>query len=88
MFPFPGHIPFYSLILIKSSHHKEANDMQALVYYRSIPRYLLAQGLNRLWPRHFFQRVAPLKLQQLDPAATAPAGSFCATAFAASAALT
>lgn len=40
--------------------------MQALVYYRSIPRYLLAQGLNRLWPRHFFSRVAPLKLQQVD----------------------
>ncbi len=46
--------------------------MQALVYYRSIPRYLLAQGLNRLWPRHFFNRVAPLKLQQLDLAAPRP----------------
>ena len=39
--------------------------MQALVYYRSIPRYLLAQGLNRLWPRHFFSSVAPLQLQQV-----------------------
>jgi erythritol/L-threitol dehydrogenase len=38
----------------------------ALVYYRSAPRYLLAAGLNRLWPRHFFAGVAPLKLQQLE----------------------
>ena len=38
----------------------------SLVYYRSIPRYLLAAGLNRLWPRHFFAGVAPLKLQQVD----------------------
>ena len=40
--------------------------MQALVYYRSIPRYLLAAGLNRLWPRHFFAGVAPLKLKQVE----------------------
>ena len=46
--------------------------MQALVYYRSIPRYLLAAGLNRLWPRHFFAAVAPLKLQQVDFAPPAP----------------
>ncbi len=46
--------------------------MRALVYYRSIPRYLLAQGLNRLWPRHFFSRVAPLKLQAVPPPARRP----------------
>jgi threonine dehydrogenase-like Zn-dependent dehydrogenase len=40
--------------------------MQALIYYRSVPRYLLAKGLNRLFPRHFFARVAPLRLQQVD----------------------
>jgi threonine dehydrogenase-like Zn-dependent dehydrogenase len=40
--------------------------MQALVYYRSVPRYLLARGLNRLFPRHFFARVAPLRLQEVD----------------------
>jgi len=40
--------------------------MQALVYKRSVWRYLLAKGLNRLWPRTFFGRVAPLKLQEID----------------------
>jgi len=40
--------------------------MQALVYRRSITRYLLAAGLNRLWPRHFFAGVAPLKLKQVE----------------------
>jgi len=37
--------------------------MKALVYYRSVPRYLLAKGLNRFWPRTFFGRLAPLRLQ-------------------------
>lgn len=46
--------------------------MEALVYYRSIPRYLLAKGLNRLWPRHFFAGVAPLRLQQLKLAPPGP----------------
>jgi erythritol/L-threitol dehydrogenase len=45
--------------------------MQALVYYRSVPRYLLSKGLNRLFPRHFFARVAPLRLQEV---ALAPPG--------------
>ena len=40
--------------------------MQALVYYRSVPRYLLSRGLNRLFPHHFFGRVAPLRLQEVD----------------------
>jgi threonine dehydrogenase-like Zn-dependent dehydrogenase len=44
----------------------------ALVYYRSIPRYLLAAGLNRLWPRHFFAGVAPLKLEQIESALPGP----------------
>jgi threonine dehydrogenase-like Zn-dependent dehydrogenase len=39
--------------------------MQALVYKRSVWRYLLAKGLNRLWPRTFFARVAPLRLQEI-----------------------
>jgi len=49
----------------KTENRKPAS-MQALVYYRSIPRYLLAAGLNRLWPRHFFAGVAPLKLKQVE----------------------
>jgi len=40
--------------------------MQALVYYRSVVRYLLAKGLSRLRPRTFFARVAPLRLQEID----------------------
>jgi threonine dehydrogenase-like Zn-dependent dehydrogenase len=39
--------------------------MQALVYYRSVPRYLLLAGLNRLFPRHFFARVAPVGLREV-----------------------
>ncbi len=39
--------------------------MQALVYHRSIPRFLLAKGLNRLWPRHFFASLAPLRLREV-----------------------
>jgi erythritol/L-threitol dehydrogenase len=38
--------------------------MQALIYYRSVTRYLLAKGLNRFWPRTFFAAVAPLRLQE------------------------
>jgi len=52
--------------------NRKPTSMQALVYYRSIPRYLLAKGLNRLWPRHFFAGVAPLKLQQVDFAPPGP----------------
>ncbi len=40
--------------------------MKALVYYRSVVRYLLAKGLNRFWPRTFFARVAPLRLQEIE----------------------
>ena len=40
--------------------------MKALVYYRSVCRYLLAKGLNRFWPRTFFAGVAPLKLQEME----------------------
>lgn len=40
--------------------------MKALVYYRSVARYLLAKGLNRFWPRTFFGRLAPLKLQTVE----------------------
>jgi threonine dehydrogenase-like Zn-dependent dehydrogenase len=47
-------------------------SMPALVYHRSIPRYLLSKVLNRLWPRHFFASVAPLKLRQIDFAPPGP----------------
>jgi erythritol/L-threitol dehydrogenase len=40
--------------------------MQALLYHRSIPRYLLCQGLNRLFPRRFFHRLAPLRLREIE----------------------
>jgi erythritol/L-threitol dehydrogenase len=40
--------------------------MQALVYYRSVVRYLLTKGLSRLWPRTFCARVAPLRLQEIE----------------------
>ncbi|MGA9755284.1 MAG: zinc-binding dehydrogenase [Desulfobaccales bacterium] len=40
--------------------------MKALVYYRSVWRYLLAKGLNRFWHRTFFARVAPLRLQEVE----------------------
>ena len=40
--------------------------MKALVYYRSVVRYLLAKGLSRLWPRTFFARMAPLRLQEIE----------------------
>ncbi|MCG2773734.1 MAG: hypothetical protein L6277_16820 [Desulfobacterales bacterium] len=40
--------------------------MKALVYYRSVVRYLLAKGLSRFWPRTFCARVAPLKLQEIE----------------------
>jgi threonine dehydrogenase-like Zn-dependent dehydrogenase len=40
--------------------------MQALVYERSVWRYLLAKGLNRLRPRTFWARLAPLRLREID----------------------
>jgi threonine dehydrogenase-like Zn-dependent dehydrogenase len=56
----------------QKTENRKQTRMQALVYYRSIPRYLLAAGLNRLWPRHFFAALAPLKLQPVDFAPPAP----------------
>ena len=47
--------------------------MKALVYYRSVGRYLLAKGLNRFWPRTFFARLAPLKLQEMEFSPPGPA---------------
>jgi len=47
--------------------------MKALVYYRSVCRYLLAKGLNRFWPRTFFARLAPLKLQEMEFSLPGPA---------------
>jgi erythritol/L-threitol dehydrogenase len=40
--------------------------MTALVYHRSVIRYLLAKGLSRLRPRTFWSRVAPLRLGEID----------------------
>jgi threonine dehydrogenase-like Zn-dependent dehydrogenase len=50
----------------QKTENRKQSRMQALVYYRSMARYLLAAGLNRLWPRHFFHAVAPLKLKQVN----------------------
>ena len=47
--------------------------MKALVYYRSVCRYLLAKGLNRFWPRTFFARLAPLKLREMEFSPPGPA---------------
>jgi threonine dehydrogenase-like Zn-dependent dehydrogenase len=47
--------------------------MKALVYYRSVCRYLLAKGLNRFWPRTFFAGVAPLKMQEMEFSPPGPA---------------
>jgi len=47
--------------------------MKALVYYRSVVRYLLAKGLNRFWPRTFFAGVAPLRLQEMEFSPPGPA---------------
>ncbi len=40
--------------------------MKALVYHRSIPRYLLSQALNRVNRRKFYAAVSPLKHQQVE----------------------
>ncbi len=47
-------------------------SFQALVYYRSVSRYLLSATLNRLWPRRFFAGVAPLQLKQVELAPPGP----------------
>jgi threonine dehydrogenase-like Zn-dependent dehydrogenase len=39
--------------------------MQALIYYRSVPRYLLAKALGFIRPRHFFAGLAPLRLKEI-----------------------
>ena len=70
-----GHIGFNEMLSENSKQKMEdrkPGPMEALVYYRSIPRYLLAKGLNRLWPRHFFAGVAPLRLQQVELAPPGP----------------
>jgi threonine dehydrogenase-like Zn-dependent dehydrogenase len=41
--------------------------VNALVYRRSVPRYLLARVLGRLWPRRFFPRLLPLRLTGFEP---------------------
>lgn len=40
--------------------------MQALVYRRSVPRYLACQALSRLQRRRFFPSVAPLRLEERE----------------------
>lgn len=44
----------------------------ALVYRRSVPRYLLARLLGRVCPRRFFPALAPVKLAAYEP--NPPAG--------------
>ncbi|MDD4871120.1 MAG: zinc-binding dehydrogenase [Kiritimatiellae bacterium] len=39
--------------------------MKALVYYRSVPRFLLGKTLNRIMPNHFFSTVTPLQLREM-----------------------
>ena len=39
--------------------------MQALVYYRSVWRYLAAKAVSRIWPHHFFHWLAPVALRQV-----------------------
>ena len=46
--------------------------MQALVYRRSLPRYLASRACARLSPRHFWGGLAPLRLERVDRAC--PAG--------------
>ncbi len=41
----------------------------ALVYRRSVPRYLLCRWLGRLWPRRFFPSLAPLRPAPFVPEA-------------------
>jgi threonine dehydrogenase-like Zn-dependent dehydrogenase len=47
--------------------------MQALVYYRSVPRYLASKAASRFWPHRFFSSLAPVALQEVT-CPTAPAG--------------
>lgn len=55
-------IPFYSANWVKK-------HMQALVYHRSIPRYLACALASRLAPRRFFPSLTPLSLETVpfDP---------------------
>ncbi len=41
-------------------------QMQALVYYRSVLRYLAVKAANRIWPHRFFHALAPVALKQVD----------------------
>ena len=41
------------------------NGMKALVYRRSVPRYLLAGLASRAFPRRFFPALAPLRLEEI-----------------------
>ena len=41
-------------------------QMQALVYYRSVLRYLASKAANRFWPHHFFHWLAPVTLKQVS----------------------
>ena len=40
--------------------------MQALVYRRSVPRYLASRVCARWWPRHFWGGLAPLRLEDME----------------------
>jgi threonine dehydrogenase-like Zn-dependent dehydrogenase len=40
--------------------------MQALVYHRSVVRYLAGKAANHFWPRRFFSALAPVALKQVS----------------------
>ena len=40
--------------------------MKALVYRRSVPRFLASRAAARWWPRHFWGGLAPLRLEEID----------------------
>ena len=40
--------------------------MQALVYRRSVPRFLASRVAARWWPRHFWGGLAPLRLEEIE----------------------
>lgn len=67
---------------------RETGSVRALVYERSVWRYLLAKGLNRVRPRTFFARVAPLRLRRIEFKPPGPDWFWCVPACAASAART
>ncbi len=55
-----------------SVNHFRTLKMKALVYRRSVPRYLLGKALTRLKPHRFFHKVAPLRLEEMPLSPPSP----------------